>query len=236
MGAMNRESAINWKWSEALRGAICTIPAAVVMLAVDVNLGIVCAVGVLPVTLLGVLPSHKQRLQGLVLGVLFAVVYFLGNVVSQAPVAAVAALFGAAYGGVVLASERVIGRVVLGIVLPALAVGLSVTPDRGWIVGLCMIVGALWATGVTMFWPVRDATADRPPQAPDRQRTRTYALLLASAASLALVLGYVFGFRHLGWTPAAVVLVMRPQPGSAHQPGRGTGPGHSVPASCTRGW
>ncbi len=212
MGSMTGDRAITWNWSEALRGAVCALPAAVVLLAVDVNLGIVFAIGVLPVAMIGVLPSHKQRLRALLLGIAFAVVYFLGNVVSQIPLAAVVALFGVSYGGVVLASERPIGRVVLGVVLPALAVGLSTAPSSGWIVGLCMIFGALWATGATMLWPERGASATQPPPTPDRQRTRTYALLLAGAASFALLLGYVFGFRHLGWTPAAVVLVMRPLP------------------------
>lgn len=211
MGSMAGARAITWNWSEAVRGAICALPAAVVLLAIDVNLGIVFAIGVLPVTMIGVLPSRKQRLRAVLLGIAFAVVYFLGGVVSQAPIAALAALFGVAYGGVVLASEKPIGRVVLGVVLPALAVGLSSTPDEGWIVGLFMIVGTLWATGVTMLWPQHGAGADRPPSTADRQRTRTYALLLACATSLALLLGYVLGFRHLGWTPAAVVLVMRPQ-------------------------
>ena len=212
MGVMTRDRAISWNWSEALRGTICALPAAVVLLAINVNVGIVFAIGVLPVALMGVLPSNKQRLQALLLGIAFAVVYFLGTLVSQVPLVAVVALFGAAYGGVMLASEKPIGRAVLGLMLPALAVGLSSAPAQGLSVSLVMLVGALWATVVTMFWPEHGASAGQPPPTPDRHRTRTYALLLASAASLALLLGYAFDFRHLGWAPAAVVLVMRPQP------------------------
>jgi hypothetical protein len=83
MHVMTRARAISWNWSEALRGAICTVPAAVMVLAVNANLGIGFALGVLPVAMMGVLPSHKQRLRALPLGIAFAVVYFLGAIMSQ---------------------------------------------------------------------------------------------------------------------------------------------------------
>jgi hypothetical protein len=45
--------AISWNWSEALREAICCLPAAVILLVTNVGLGIWCAIGVLPVALMG---------------------------------------------------------------------------------------------------------------------------------------------------------------------------------------
>jgi uncharacterized membrane protein YccC len=207
-----RPRAISWNWSEALRGTICCLPAAVILLVTDIALGIWFAIGVLPVALMGVLPSRKQRLQGLLLGIAFAVMFFLGGVVSQIPLVAVVVLFGVAYGAAILASKRPIGRVVLGLMLPALVIGLSSAGALGLIVSLFLFAGSLWATAVTMLWPERSASLGQPAPAADRYQTQLYALLLASAASLALLLGYAFGFRHLGWAPATVVLVMRPQP------------------------
>jgi hypothetical protein len=182
------------------------------LLVTAIPLGIWFAIGVLPVALLGVLPSRKQRLQGLLLGIAFAVMFFLGGVVSQIPLVAVVVLFGVAYGAAMLASKRPIGRVVLGLMLPALVIGLSSAGALGLIVSLFLLAGSLWATAVTMLWPERSASIGQLAPAADRYQTQLYALLLASAASLALLLGYVFGFRHLGWAPATVVLVMRPQP------------------------
>jgi hypothetical protein len=64
---MAEDRAISWNWSEALHGALCCLPAAVILLATDVRLGIGFAIGVLPVALMGVLPSRRQSLQGLLL-------------------------------------------------------------------------------------------------------------------------------------------------------------------------
>ena len=158
------------------------------------------------------MPSRKRRVQGLLLGVAFAVVFLLGSVVSQIPLVAVFAVFGVAYGAAMLASKRPIGRVVLGLMLPALVVGLSSAGAIGLITSLFLVAGSIWATAVTMLWPERSADVDQPAPTLDSHRTQVYALLLASAASLALLLGYAFNFSHLGWAPAAVVLVMRPQP------------------------
>jgi hypothetical protein len=66
MGA-TRPRAVSWNWSEALRGTLCCLPAAVILLVTDIKLGIGFAIGVLPVALMGVMPSRKQRLQGLLL-------------------------------------------------------------------------------------------------------------------------------------------------------------------------
>ncbi len=67
MRVMAEDRAISWNWSEALHGALCCLPAAVILLATDVRLGIGFAIGVLPVALMGVLPSRRQSLQGLLL-------------------------------------------------------------------------------------------------------------------------------------------------------------------------
>lgn len=189
---------------------MCAAPAAV-LLFVSVDLGIVFAIGVLPVALMGALPSRKQRLRALALGVAFASTYLLGSVVGQVPPVAVVAMFSVAYGAVVLTSRTPVGRVVLGVVLPALAVGLSADPAAGLVVASAMLVGSLWATAVATLWPRRAANIGRPNPAPYVRQARSYGLLLACAVSLALVLGYAFGLGHLGWAPAAVVFVMRPQ-------------------------
>src|SRR5215211_108650 len=148
MGA-TRPPAVSWNWSEALRGTLCCLPAAVILLVTDNKLGIGFAIGVLPVALLGVMPSSKRRVQGMLLGVAFAVVFLLGSVVSQIPLVAVFAVFGVAYGAAMLASKRPIGRVVLGLMLPALVVGLSSAGAISLITSLFLVAGSIWVTAVT---------------------------------------------------------------------------------------
>ena len=140
---VTRPPAISWNWSEALRGTLCCLPAAVILLVTDIKLGIGFAIGVLPVALMGVMPSRKQRLQGLLLGIAFAFVFLLGSVVSQIPLVAVVALFGVAYGAAMLASKRPIGRVVLGLMLPALVIGLSSVGALGLITSLFLLAGSI---------------------------------------------------------------------------------------------
>lgn len=90
---------------------------------------------------MGALPSRKQRLRALALGVAFAATYLLGSVVGQVPPVAVVAVVGVAYGAVALTSRTLVGRVVLGVVLPALAVGLSADPAAGLVVASSMLAG-----------------------------------------------------------------------------------------------
>lgn len=117
------------------------------------------------------MPSRKQRVQGLLLGVAFAVVFLLGSVVSQIPLVAVFALFGVGYGAAMLANKRPIGRVVLGLMLPALVVGLSAAGAIGLITSLFLLAGSIWATAVTMLWPERSAGVDQPAPTLDNHRT-----------------------------------------------------------------
>jgi uncharacterized membrane protein YccC len=42
---------------------------------------------------------------------------------------------------------------------------------------------------------------------------RTYAILLAAAAGIALALGYLLDLTHVAWAAAAALFIMRPDPG-----------------------
>ena len=61
MTAVRREVGITWDWAEAGRGALCAVPAAVILVTVDVSLGMVFAIATLPVAMLGVPPQRRQR-------------------------------------------------------------------------------------------------------------------------------------------------------------------------------
>ena len=59
---MQHQVGITWDWAEAGRGAVCALPAAVILLAVDVSLGMVFAIATLPVAMLG--GGGRGRLDG----------------------------------------------------------------------------------------------------------------------------------------------------------------------------
>jgi len=92
-----RPRPVDWNWNEALRGALCALPGAIIVLTVEVGLGMFCAMGVLPFAMLGVPPTRKAALRFVLLGVQFAVAYALGSVVGTHEVVAVVVLTTVAY-------------------------------------------------------------------------------------------------------------------------------------------
>ena len=60
---MRREAGTTWNWAEAGRGALCALPATVIMLAVDLVLGMAFAIATIPVAMLGVPPRRRRRLR-----------------------------------------------------------------------------------------------------------------------------------------------------------------------------
>jgi fusaric acid resistance family protein len=216
---MRREASITWEWAEAGRGALTALPAAVIMLAVDVSLGIVFALGTLPVAMLGVPPRRGQRPRLGLAGLAFAASYALGSVLGLQPVVAVAALAVLAYAGVLFSVRKPTARLLPGMMLPALALGMNHPAPDGLIVAAVMLAGCGWATLITYCWPQTHppAIAATPPrQEPDpaaaRRATHIYAVLFTAAAGLGLALGYLLGLVHVAWAAAAAMFIMRPDP------------------------
>jgi len=101
---MGREAGITWDWAEAGRGVLTALPAAVIMLAVDVS--VVFALGTLPVAMLGVPPHRAQRPRLGLAGLAFAVSYALGSVLGLQDVVAVVAVTVLGYAGVVFSARK----------------------------------------------------------------------------------------------------------------------------------
>jgi len=116
---------ITWDWVDAGRGALCALPGAVVVLAVDVGLGMIFALGTLLVALLGVPPARKQRARLGLVGVAFAVAYGLGSTVALWEVAAVAALTLLAYAAVLLSVRKPAAKLLPALLVPAFALGMN---------------------------------------------------------------------------------------------------------------
>lgn len=217
---MRHQVGITWDWAEAGRGAVCALPAAVILLAVDVSLGMVFAIATLPVAMLGVPPRRGQRPRLGLVGLAFAVSYGLGSVLGLWEVAAVAALTVLAVAGVWFSVRKPAARLLPALLLPGVALGMNHPAPGGLAVAGLMLVGCAWATLVTCCWPRTHppAVAPTPPdRGPDpaeaRGVARSYAVLFAAAAGIGLALGYLLGLVHVAWAAATAMFIMRPDPG-----------------------
>ena len=91
------------------------MPAAAILLAVDVRLGMAFAIGTLPVAMLGVPPQRMQRPRLGLVGLGFAVSYGLGSVLGLWEVAAVTALTALAFAGVLFSVRKPAARLLLAL-------------------------------------------------------------------------------------------------------------------------
>ena len=150
---MGRKVGITWDWAEAGRGALCALPATVIMLAVDLTLGMAFAIVTLPVAMLGVPPHRRQRPRLGLVGLGFAVSYALGSVLGLWAVAAVAALTVLAYSGVLFSVHKPAARLLPALLLPGFALGMNHPAPDGLVVAAVMVAGCAWATLITYGWP-----------------------------------------------------------------------------------
>lgn len=212
-----RTPAITWMWPEAIRGAICALPGAVILLEFNVSLGICFALGTLPVAMLGVPPARNARPRLVAAGFGFAVVYALGCLIGQWAIVAVACVTAFAYAAVLFASRKPAARLLPAILVPAFALGMNEPVPDGFAIAGMFVGGSVWAVLVAYCWPEKAVpargTAQSPAGSPDRGVVRTYAFAFASAAGIGLAIGFLFDLAHVAWAAAAAMFIMRPDPG-----------------------
>ena len=114
------------------------------------------------------MPTRRARLAIIVLGTAIGFPMFIGGVLADVPVLAVAAIGGLGIGSVLLAARVRVGQVAMTLSLPMVGVGLSY-PDVGKAAELAglMVLGSIFGCVVSMFWPERT-----PAQAPPLRRNR----------------------------------------------------------------
>ena len=112
-----RRSGLLWEWSPAVLGALCALPAAVVVVD-DRSQGLALAVGVLPAAIIGLAPTRRARFATVVLGASIGVPMFLGGFLSGVPVIAVASIAILGVVSALLAARSRLGQIVLSLSLP----------------------------------------------------------------------------------------------------------------------
>ena len=197
-----------WEWRPAAAGALCAVPAAVLITS-DVSAGLALAVGVLPASIVGVAPTRRERRRIFVVGALTGVCMLVGGALSAVPVLAVAAVALLGVGTALLAARTPLGQVAMTLALPLVGIGLSYSDlgEAAAAAGL-MVCGGLYACLLAMLWPEREP-APRPARPPGGP-TLEYGIRLGAAGATAAAIGFLAGLEHVGWATAAALLVMRP--------------------------
>jgi hypothetical protein len=84
---------IRWARADARHAALSVLPAVVIILTVDVKAGVLAAIGLLPVCLVGIAPQRRQRILVGIVGLLFAAGVIVGSVLIQVHALAVIGIF-----------------------------------------------------------------------------------------------------------------------------------------------
>jgi len=205
-----RPPGIVWRWRAAALGGLYALPGAAVALSNPPH-GVALAVGALPATLVGLLPTRRRRLLVVFFGALIGLSMFVGGVLANVPVVAVAAIGLFGVGAALLAARFPQGRIIMTLALPMVGVGLSysdLTKAAG-AAGL-MIVGSTGACLISMPWPEQVAAARPAAPAGPPAPTLSYGIRLGAAGGTAAAIGFILNLDHVGWACAAALLVMRP--------------------------
>ena len=191
-------------------GAVYALPGAIVVLS-DPSRGFAIALGGLPATIVGVLPTRRGRLIVVVLGACVGVPIFIGGLLAGVPVLAVAAIGALGVVSALLAARLRFGMLAMSLSLPMVGVGLSYS-DLGKVAGIAalMILGSVWACAVSMLWPERRPVDRRRSRSGPVGPTLDYGIRLGLAGATAAAIGFLLNLDHVGWACAATLLVMRP--------------------------
>lgn len=202
---------IAWRWSWALLGAVCSLPAALVTLG-NPSYGLALAFGALPAAAVGVRGRRRERHVILVVGACIALRLVLGALLSGFWLAAVGGIFVLSLGAAILSAHARVGTLLMVLAVPMVGAGLSFNGDIS-IAGrlaVLLIAGSIYGWLVCSLWPEEKVTARARAELPLRAVMAEYGVRLGLAGAVCAGLGFALTLEHKGWATAACLLVMRP--------------------------
>jgi hypothetical protein len=202
---------IAWRWSWALLGAVCSLPAALVTLG-NPSFGLALAFGALPAAAVGVRGRRRERHVILVVGACIALRLVLGALLSGFWLAAVGGIFVLSLGAAILSAHARVGTLLMVLAVPMVGAGLSFNGDIS-IAGrlaVLLIAGSIHGWLVCLLWPEEKVTARARAELPLRAVMAEYGVRLGLAGAVCAGLGFALTLEHKGWATAACLLVMRP--------------------------
>ena len=223
--------AITWRWSWALFGATCSLPAAFVTLH-HPSQGLALAFGALPAAAVGVGGPRRGRYLILVVGLCIGLGLVAGAALGRHWLPAVAGIFLLCLGAAVLSAQARVGSLLLTLAVPMIGAGLSFAGDvaAAGVLAAVIASGAVFGWLVSLCWPEPPTGARPPPTLPGRASMTEYGVRLGLAGALCAGLGFALDLDHKGWATAACLLVMRPTPEMTRL--RGVGRAVSVAAGA----
>ncbi|MBW8484605.1 FUSC family protein [Actinomadura parmotrematis] len=205
---------LDWRWGDALPGAVYAVPPVLVILFGDVEKGLAFAVGTVPAVLVGVRPARRGRVLTAVVGLVAALSILLGSLLSHVPPLAVAAMLLLPIGAARAAVRRPAGTLALVLCVPLVAVGLSYRDlGQGAAIAGLIACGSVASWLLSLLWPSRPGPPRRAFAALEPAAARSFGLRMGLAAAIAALVGYLAGLEHVGWATAAATFVTRPAPG-----------------------
>lgn len=208
---MANERSVSWSNRDAVFGVVITAPAALWIALGHPASGLPLLIGSLPAAVIGLAPTRKQRVNLVIIGILFGLFIMLGSFIASLWWVAVPVMFLLAYGAARLASLKPVGMVALVLGVPLIGIGLSYAGLENSVrLGVLLASGSVIACIVSMLLPAylserRPAMALLP-----KHQAHDYGLRLGLAAAVAAGCGFALGVEHVGWIAGAALFVMRP--------------------------
>ncbi len=206
-----RPPAIAWRWSSALFGALCALPA-VVVATQDPSAGLALAIGALAPAAVGISATRRRRVASLLVGIAIGLGLVVGAALSWSWWLAVAGIFVLCVAAAAATTRARIGSLVLMLAVPMVGAGLSFGGDvrRAFDAAVLIAVGAACGGLLSLIWPEPPATPRAAAARPDLADMIEYGVRLGSAGALCAGIGFALALDHPGWATAACLLVMRP--------------------------
>lgn len=121
-------------------------------------------------------------------------------------------LAAAVVGAAVLSASTSRVRLILTLVVPWVAAGLSFDDSSTSAATLALLIaGAVYAWAVSLIWPEREEHGRADASPPGARVMLEYGIRLGLAAAIAYWVTRSLELDHVGWAPAACLLVARPE-------------------------
>ena len=203
--------AVTWRWSLALFGALCSIPA-VLATTQNPSQGLALAIGVLAPAAVGVSGTRRSRVVSLIVSAAIGLGLVLGSALSLSWWLAVGGIFALCVAAAAASARVRFGSLLLMLAVPMVGAGLSFAGDvrAAAELAVLMVVGGAYGWLLSLIWPDRPTTSRTESALPEMAEMIEYGVRLGLAGALCVGLGFALALDHVGWATAACLLVMRP--------------------------
>jgi hypothetical protein len=190
--------AITWRWSMALFGALCSIPA-VLVTTQNPSQGIALAIGVLAPAAVGVSGTRRSRVVSLIVSAAIGLGLVLGSALSLSWWLAVGGIFALCVAAAAASARVRFGSLLLMLAVPMVGAGLSFAGDvrAAAELAVLMVVGGAYGWLLSLIWPDPPTTSRAETAVPEMAEMIEYGVRLGMAGALCTGLGFALALDHV---------------------------------------